>query len=151
MATAADADLILKLYDLRREPRMRAARQWVVHDFNPQSLDELLTVQRDFGSEHNQYWRQVIGYWEMAAALVLKGALDKELFLSTNGENIFLLAKFGLFNEQYSQTYPGGFMPQTTALIESHPASHERCLLLRTMLQAQAAKPTPGTDPAATP
>ncbi len=140
MATAADAELILKLYDLRREPRMRAARHWVMHNFNPVTLEHLLTVQRDFGSEHNQYWRQVIGYWEMAAALVLNGALDRELFLSTNGENIFLLAKFGPLNEQYSQTYPGGFMPQTTTLIESHPASHERCVLLRSMLQARTAK-----------
>ena len=151
MATAADAELILKLYDLRREPRLRAARQWVMHDFNPHTLDDLLAVQRDFGSEHNQYWRQVIGYWEMAAALVLNGALNKELFLSTNGENIFLLAKFGLFNEQYSQTYPGGFMPQTTTLIESHPASHDRCARLRSMLQARYSGATPDPNPAATP
>src|SRR5579875_1709234 len=102
MATAADAELILKLYDLRREERMRVARNWVVHEFQPRSLDELLVVQRDFGSLHNQYWRQVISYWEMAAAFVLRGALDRELFVDANGENIFLLAKFGLLNEQYA-------------------------------------------------
>ena len=49
MATAADAELILKLYELRREPRMRQARQWAMHEFNPKTLDELLAVQRDFG------------------------------------------------------------------------------------------------------
>jgi hypothetical protein len=135
MATAADADLVLKLYDLRREPRMRTARDWVMHQFHPRTLDDLLAVQRDFGSEHNQYWRQVIGYWEMAAALVLHGTLDRDLFFDSNGENIFLLAKFGRFNEEYSRQYPGGFMPQTATLVASHPAAQERCDRLREYLE----------------
>ena len=70
MATASDAELILKLYELRQEERLRAARNWVMQEFNPRTLDELLAVQRDLGSLHNQYWRQVISYWEMAAALI---------------------------------------------------------------------------------
>ena len=135
MATATDADLILKLFDLRREKRMRVARNWVIHDFHPQTLNELLRVQRDFGSEHNQYWRQVIGYWEMASALVAHGALDRALFLECNGENIFLVAKFGLFHEEFARTVPNGFMPRTVALVESDPAAHERCLGLREMLK----------------
>jgi hypothetical protein len=44
---------------------MREARNWVMHEFNPKNLEELLAVQRDFGSNENQMWRQVIGYWEM--------------------------------------------------------------------------------------
>ncbi len=142
MATPADAELVLKLYDLRREGRMRAARNWVVHHFNPRTLDELLAVQRDFGSEHNQYWRQVIGYWEMASALVVRGALDRDLFLDCNGENIFLVAKFGLLHAEFAQTVPNGFMPHTVALVEGTPTTHERCLRLREALgRLQAGSP----------
>ncbi len=139
MATPADAEIILRLYELRREPRMRAARQWVIHEFNPKSLDELLAVQRDFGSEHNQFWRQVVGYWEMAAAFVLRGALDEELFFDANGENVFLFAKFGRFNAEYKAQSGIAFMPQTAELIERHPAALERALQLRTFLESREA------------
>jgi hypothetical protein len=68
---------------------MREARNWVMHEFNPKNLEELLAVQRDFGSNENQRWRQVIGYWEMAAALVLHGTLDRELFYDSVGRTSF--------------------------------------------------------------
>ena len=131
MATTADAELILKLYQLRQEERMREARNWVLHQFQPQSLEELLMVQRDFGSLHNQYWRQVISYWEMAAGFVLHGALDRDLFFDSVGENVYLLAKFGHLHQEYAQGYPGGFMPQTEALVMAHPAARERCVRIR--------------------
>ena len=136
MATAADAELILKLYDLRREPRMRAARQWVVHEFKPKDLEELLAIQRAFGSEHNQYWRQVIGYWEMAAALVLHGALDRDLFFDSVGENLYILAKFGRLNDEYAR-FAGneGFMPQTAKLVAGHERANRRMLELRGYLE----------------
>jgi hypothetical protein len=136
MATAADAELVLKLYELRREPRMRQARHWVVNDFNPKNLDELLAVQRDFGSDQNQMWRQVIGYWEMAAALVLAGALDRVLFLESNGENLFLLAKFGLLNDEYAQTSgTSGFMPKMAALVSEYEPARKRVESLREALE----------------
>jgi len=138
MATAADAELILKLYDLRREPRMRQARQWVMHEFNPKNLDELLAVQRDFGSDQNQMWRQVIGYWEMAAALVLHGALDRELFLESNGENLFLMAKFGQLSEEYARSAGNdGFMPQMSKLILGYEPARCRMQALRDFLGRQ--------------
>ena len=102
MATPADADLVMKLYDLRREPRMRQAREWVLSQFNPHSLEEIIALQRDLGSENNQFWRQVLGYWEMAASFVLRGALDGDLFLDSTSENLFLLAKFWRFREEYA-------------------------------------------------
>jgi hypothetical protein len=138
MATEADAELILKLYELRREPRMRQARQWVMHEFNPKNLDELLAVQRDFGGDQNQMWRQVVGYWEMAAALVLRGALDRELFFDSNGENVFLLAKFGRLNQEYAAMAGNdGFMPQTAKLVDGYGPARERMLALREFLDHQ--------------
>ena len=138
MATAQDAEIILKLYELRREPRMRQARQWVIHEFKPKNLDELLAVQRDFGSDQNQMWRQVIGYWEMAAALVLHGSLNRELFFDSVGENVFLMAKFGRLNEEYARTAGNeGFMPQTAALVAGYEPARRRMEALRTFLDHQ--------------
>ena len=137
MATSADAELILKLYELRQNDRLRAARNWVLHEFHPRTLEDLLVVQRDFGSEPNQYWRQVIGYWEMASALVLRGALDSDLFFDSVGENVFLYAKFAQFHQEFAQSVPGGFMPSTVAVIERNPAVKERALRLRAHLNAQ--------------
>jgi len=111
---------------------MREARRWVMHEFNPKNLDELLAVQRDFGADQNQMWRQVIGYWEMAAALVLHGALDRELFLESNGENLFMVAKFGLLNEEYARSAGNdGFMPQMSRLVNGYEPARKRMEALR--------------------
>jgi uncharacterized protein DUF4760 len=84
-----DADLILKLYDLRREAVMREARNWMF-TFNPTSLQD---VMQTMVSEHSGHLRMVISYWDMACALVTNGAIDEELFNQTNGEHIFVYMK----------------------------------------------------------
>ena len=91
-ATHQDAELILKLYDLRREPVMREARN-VVLGFWPKSVDEILTITNAFGSKENAYLRQVYGYWEMAAALVVHGTLNVLLVFDTCQEMYFQYAK----------------------------------------------------------
>ena len=73
--THHDAELILKLYDLRREPVMREARKFIA-GFSPKSVDDLLAVANTPGTQ-NAYLRQVYGYWEMAAAFVVHGALPR--------------------------------------------------------------------------
>ncbi len=93
LASNADAEIILKLYELRTETVMRRARAWMTAEFWPGTADEFFEVLNDFGSENNAYLRQVVSYWEMAAALVLHGAVSSDLFLDTNGECFFILAK----------------------------------------------------------
>lgn len=100
-ATATDADLILKLYDLRREVVMRQARNWFAVEFWPQSCADLVNVLSNFGSQENAYFRQVIGYWDMACSLVLRGALDEDLFFDNSNEMYFLLSKFYRFLGQF--------------------------------------------------
>jgi len=95
-ATPDDAKLILKLYDLRREPVMRKARDFV-NQFFPQSADEFLRLAQAWGSDENAYVRQVVSYWDMAASLVLRGALHEELFLDSAGEMVFTFAKIHPF------------------------------------------------------
>jgi len=93
--TAADAHLILKLYDLRRESEMRKARSWWMAEFWPQSAEDFLKVSGNMGSQENNWLRQVGGYWSMAASFVLQGALNEALFIqpAVSGEMYFLLAK----------------------------------------------------------
>jgi hypothetical protein len=99
-ATAHDAQLLIELYDLRREPVMRAARKFVVSEFWPQNYDEFKAVVTGYGTEPNAWFRQVLTYWNMAAAMVLQGAVSEELFFATNGEPYFLWAKFGKYIPQ---------------------------------------------------
>src|SRR6202162_5635894 len=102
-ATAHDAALILKLYDLRREAEMRKARSWFTTEFWPQNAEEFLKVANSFPSQENTWLRQVGGYWDMAAALVVHGALNEELFLQPGccGEMFFIFAKVQPFLKEF--------------------------------------------------
>ena len=94
-ATADDAQLILKLYELRREPEMRKARNWWMTEFWPDSADDFLQIAMNLGSQENNWLRQAGGYWGLAASLVLQGALNADLFLrpSCSGEMFFIFGK----------------------------------------------------------
>ena len=83
MATPQDADLIIKLYDLRRDETMRKARNYFAFEFFPKSVDDVKEVFTNVREhpEQNAYFRQVISYWEMAAAMVNHGSIDQALFL----------------------------------------------------------------------
>src|ERR1035437_867985 len=94
LATPADAEIILRLYELRTEAEMRKARAWVTGEFWPVTAEEYFVVADNPADPHNAWLRQVISYWEMAAAMVLHGAVSAELFVDCNGEGFFLLAKF---------------------------------------------------------
>lgn len=97
--TAADAQLIIQLYDLRREAEMRKARHWWLIDFNPQSADDFLNIAWAFGSQDNAWLRQVSGYWGIVTSFVLTGVLNEDLFLQPgfSGELFFIYAKIQPF------------------------------------------------------
>ncbi|MBL8182528.1 MAG: hypothetical protein JNL64_13060 [Blastocatellia bacterium] len=90
MSKAESAELILKLYDLRREPVMRKARDWMFN-FNPKTAEEYMATMMD--PEVGAYVRMVVSYWDMAAAMVVEGAIDADLFNKTNGEHTIIYAK----------------------------------------------------------
>lgn len=77
------AQLNLQLFDLRREPVLRAARSWFLLDFNPETLAEVVAA---VSGEHNAEFRMVLGYWDMAASLVTTGAIDADAFRAAHGE-----------------------------------------------------------------
>ena len=90
MSKFESAELILKLYDLRREPKMREARNWLF-SFNPTDVDHYFQTMMD--PEVGGLLRMVTSYWDMAAALVNHGAIDADMFADTAGEHIFVFAK----------------------------------------------------------
>jgi hypothetical protein len=89
MSTPQDADLIIKLYDLRREATMREARNWMF-TFNPTTVQDVIEV---LLGEHSGHYRMVVSYWEMAAAMVNNGSIDEKLFNEANGEHLFVYSK----------------------------------------------------------
>ncbi len=103
-ATPTDAQLILQLYDFRREAEMRKARNFIA-DFWPETAQEIINLFMNFGSQENAWARQVGGYWEMAASLVNHGTLNSDLFFENNGEMWFVFAKFQPFLKELREHF----------------------------------------------
>jgi hypothetical protein len=92
------ADLLLKLYDLRRDEVMRKAREWYTKEFHPQSAQDVVCVLR---GEHSAYFRMVTSYWEMAASFVNNGAIDWKMFMDVNpGEPVNVFVKLYPYLEE---------------------------------------------------
>ncbi|WP_058189602.1 DUF4760 domain-containing protein [Terracidiphilus gabretensis] len=125
LASPADAEIILKLYDLRREAVLREARKWVLGEFWPTTVEEYLAVASNSAHPQNPYVRQVNTYWEMAAAFVLHGAVSADLFVDCNQEGFFLLAKYSSFLEDMHKRNPH-FMSKTCELVKQYPAAAAR-------------------------
>ncbi len=88
--TYDDADLILKLYDLRREERMRSARKWVMSQPPFAKREQFLTACPP-GSEENASFRMVTSYWDMASSFIVAGILNGELFFRSNNFELVLV------------------------------------------------------------
>lgn len=124
MATVADAELILHLYELRQEETLRRARKFMVFEFNPKTVEELREVSRKPGTQENAYWRQTLSYWEMAASFVLRGAVEADLFLDSAAEGILIYAKFHHFHAVTEKESGNPFMRHTAELIEKFPTAN---------------------------
>ena len=97
-----DANLILKLYELRREEVMRKARNWYIQEFNPESVQEISGVMM---SDKSAYFRMVATYWDMAASFVLHGAIDEQMFTDANMEHVVVFAKIEPFIAEMRSTF----------------------------------------------
>ncbi|HZQ69244.1 MAG TPA: hypothetical protein VFA68_12055 [Terriglobales bacterium] len=137
---AADAELILKLYDLRREAELRKARNWWLVSFWPESADDVMKIGADLGSQENNWLRQVVGYWELAASFVVRGVLNPDLFLegSFSGEMFFLFAKVSPFLKELREKMNApSMLGNVEKVIMSTKAGRER---LKVMEQRHAAR-----------
>ena len=133
MSIHAEADLILKLYDLRREPTMRVARDWFFMHFDPQSMADLNAA---MFSEHSGHLRMVMSYWEMAAALVNNGAIGTKLFDETNGEHIGVFAKLEPLIPEIRAAYGPQFIASLEKLIDSTPNGRQKVAAAREQQKA---------------
>ena len=136
MSKQEDADLILKLYDLRREAVMRDARNWFF-TFNPTSIQDFVDMML---SDKNAYFRQVVSYWEMAATLVNHGAIDEAMFTDANGEHLFVYSKIEPFIPALKEAFQmTEYLPNLEALIKRTPNSAERLNQIRERMKTFAA------------
>ena len=128
MSKQEEAGLILKLFELRREDTMRRARTWFTIEFQPKSFADF---NKAIFGEHSGHLRMVVGYWDMAAALVNNGAISIELFNDANNEHIGVFAKI----EPLLGEIRGAFVPQFAAnlekLIDATPDGRKKVADLR--------------------
>ncbi len=125
--TPTDAQLIMQLYDLRREAEMRKARNWVLGEFWPDSVDDFRRILLAFPSQENNWYRQVIGYWDMAASFVVRGVLNADLFFDNSGEMYFLYAKLKPFIRPIREEFHAPeFLANVEKIAEATQESRER-------------------------
>lgn len=133
MSIQEEAGLILKLYELRREETMREARNWYFRDFNPESLADFQAAM--FGA-HSGHLRMVVSYWDMAAALVNRGAIGLEMFNEANGEHIGVFAKIEPILGEIRSTMAPQFVHNLEKLIDATPDGRKRASGTREQMKA---------------
>jgi hypothetical protein len=130
-ATYDDIEVLLNLYDLRREATMRQARSYVGRKFAPKSADELVAIVSG-GTQESAFVLQVFGYWDMVAAFVLDGPLNQQLVYDTCQEMYFVYSKLQPFLAEFRRhmNLPE-WMISIEKLIEGSPAGRKRIAAMR--------------------
>lgn len=136
----ASAGLILRLYELRRDPEMRMARQWFARDFRPESAQQILELLLS-GERASANYRMVTSYWDMVAAMVLRGAIDADLFRDTNGEYLGFFSIVEPFLEDFRAiTKETDYLKSWETVVRSTPGSAERLASRRMLFAAWTGK-----------
>ena len=131
----ASGDLLLKLYELRREHALRQARHWFFFEFFPKSADDALAA---WIGESSAQFRMVTSYWEMAAGLVLHGAIDRPMFYATNTEHVAIIAKLGPFlPELRRRSGLADYLEQVETLVAEMPDAARKLEIMRRFLDGR--------------
>jgi hypothetical protein len=132
------ANLILQLYEIRREERMRKAREWFITAFNPASTEDIFNV---LMGEHSADFRMVASYWDMAATFVNHGAIDEEMFNDINTEHVAIYARLEPFLAEI-KAMPGVppylYLKNLEPLVLRMPDSRERIAAMRRYMKRHA-------------
>lgn len=129
------ATLLIRLYELRRDPTMRDARAWFI-TFNPSSVDDLMLALR---GSNSAYFRMVTSYWDMAASFVLNGAIDDKMFTDANGEHVIVYAKLEPFLAEYRAKIGNpAYYASLEQLVLQTPGAKERLAGIRERFRARA-------------
>lgn len=139
-ATAADAEICIKLLEMRREAETRKARQFVNFQFQPKSAEDVLKLMQSMGSQENAWMRQIFSFWEYAATLIVHDIVHPELFFTWNGEMVFFYAKFQPFLKEIRQSleYPE-FLMNVQKAVTSSSEARKRVVRTQKMLAKMAA------------
>jgi len=133
------ANLILRLYEIRREETMRRARVWFTTEFNPQSAQDIFSV---LVGEHSADFRMVASYWDMAAAFVNHGAIDEAMFNDINTEHVAIYAKLQPFLAEI-RAVPGAppylYLKNLEPLVLRTPDAEARIAVMRRYMKSRAA------------
>ena len=136
-----DVNLVLKLYDLRRETEMRKARTFL-GGFEPKSIDDVKAVS-NWEHPENAHFRQVMSYWGMVADFAMRGLLHPEMFAAHCGEALFVYAKFEPLLPRIRAEVNPMFLMNIESVIKAHPAVAAKSAQIREMLSRMAASPAP--------
>ena len=123
------AELIMKLYDLRREEVMRQARNWFF-TFNPESVEDVMNAVR---GEHSAHYRMVTSYWDMACSFVNHGAIDEEMFNDANQEHVLVFSKIQPILEQLRAAGNPNYMQHLEKVVMRMPEAEQRLARFREM------------------
>lgn len=88
-----DAEIVLKLYELRRESVMRESRKELIAKFLPTSLDDILAVVQKSDHPLNAAFRQVTSFWEMTYSMARHGIVHPDFLLESNGEGLLIFTR----------------------------------------------------------
>jgi hypothetical protein len=136
-----NALLNLKLFELRREPVLREARDWFLREFNPESFPELVTI---VSGSRNASFRMVLGYWDMAASLVTSGAIDGDAFRAAHSEIFGTFSKLQPFlAELRAATGETEFCKHIEAVVLAEPDAVALLARRRDALRALAKRKSP--------
>ena len=140
MSKQQDTMAILKLYELRRDPEMRAARQWYFSQFAPTSAMDIVNLYRD-GERASANFRMVASFWDTAASLVLNGGIDRKMFLDANTEHVFVYAKIADFLPEVREIFrEPDFLIHLEKLVRSLPDFEAKMQNRKRLISVWAAK-----------
>ncbi len=137
MSMQEEAGLILKLYELRREETMREARNWYFGEFNAESMADFTSAMM---GQHSGHLRMVVSYWDMAAALVNRGAISLDLFNDANGEHIGVFSKLEPILGEIRAAFAPQFAMNLEKLIDATPNGRQRSATSRERMKAMRAQ-----------
>lgn len=136
MSKHEDANLILRLYELRREPVMREARNWMIMFF-PENAQDIMNA---ILGPNSAYYRMVTSYWDMAASFVVNGAIDEQMFNDANGEHVVVFSKIHPYLAEFREMIgnPNAYA-NLEKLIMAMPDAEQRLEMTRERMKRFAA------------
>ena len=130
------ATLLIRLYELRRDPTMREARTWYVSKFHPASADDMLATMR---GPDSAAFRMVTSYWDMASSFVLHGAIDEQMFSDSNGEHVIVFSRVEPYLAEFrAKTGNPNYYGSLEKLVMKTPGMKERLAALRERFKPRA-------------